>query len=319
MAGEFLTKLIGGKWRRVPYTEPTVSESVIAAAVQAYLIANPPTGYTHPSTHPATIITEDSTHRFASDTEKSTWNGKQNALGFTPVADNDSRLSNARTPTTHTHPVTDVTNAIAEGDARLTDSRNPLTHGHLASDITGTAIVEGDARLTDARTPLAHSQAQSTITNLVSDLSNKAAKSLYARVTGSDATTTGQSLVDITGLTLSLEANSVYEIYACLMVGVTAVTTGQQFGVNLSSTTGATISAGAFGTLAAATAQGKRISAFNTATTAFNTASSGTGIVIISGIVTTGATPPTLAIRHLKVTSGTSTVYIGSFVSAVKL
>jgi hypothetical protein len=34
-------------------------------------------------TNPANI-TQDATHRFVSDTEKSTWNGKQSALGFTP-------------------------------------------------------------------------------------------------------------------------------------------------------------------------------------------------------------------------------------------
>lgn len=33
-------------------------------------------GYVHPSTHPATMITEDSTHRFVTDTEKNTWNNK---------------------------------------------------------------------------------------------------------------------------------------------------------------------------------------------------------------------------------------------------
>ena len=32
--------------------------------------------YKHPSTHPATMITEDSTHRFVTDTEKTNWNGK---------------------------------------------------------------------------------------------------------------------------------------------------------------------------------------------------------------------------------------------------
>jgi hypothetical protein len=31
-----------------------------------------------------TIINQDSDHRFVTDTEKSTWNGKQNSLGFTP-------------------------------------------------------------------------------------------------------------------------------------------------------------------------------------------------------------------------------------------
>ena len=32
--------------------------------------------YTHPSSHPATMITEDLTHRFVTDVEKSNWNGK---------------------------------------------------------------------------------------------------------------------------------------------------------------------------------------------------------------------------------------------------
>lgn len=31
--------------------------------------------YTHPSTHPATMITEDATHRFVTDTDKTNWNG----------------------------------------------------------------------------------------------------------------------------------------------------------------------------------------------------------------------------------------------------
>lgn len=42
------------------------------------------TSYTHPASHPATMITEDSNNRFVTDTEKTTWNGKQSALGFTP-------------------------------------------------------------------------------------------------------------------------------------------------------------------------------------------------------------------------------------------
>ena len=38
--------------------------------------ADKDTVYTHPSTHPASMITQDASHRFVSDTEKSTWNGK---------------------------------------------------------------------------------------------------------------------------------------------------------------------------------------------------------------------------------------------------
>lgn len=39
--------------------------------------------YTHPSSHAATMITQDSTHRFATDAEKTAWNGKANTLTYT--------------------------------------------------------------------------------------------------------------------------------------------------------------------------------------------------------------------------------------------
>lgn len=42
-------------------------------------IATGANNYTHPSTHAATMITQDSTHRFVTDTEKTTWNSKLDA------------------------------------------------------------------------------------------------------------------------------------------------------------------------------------------------------------------------------------------------
>ena len=42
--------------------------------------------YTHPSTHAATMITEDSTNRFVTDTEKSTWNAKASTAVATTSA-----------------------------------------------------------------------------------------------------------------------------------------------------------------------------------------------------------------------------------------
>ena len=39
--------------------------------------------YTHPTNHPPSIITQDGSNRFVTDAEKSTWNAKQNALGYT--------------------------------------------------------------------------------------------------------------------------------------------------------------------------------------------------------------------------------------------
>lgn len=37
--------------------------------------------YTHPANHPASVITQDSSNRFVSDTEKNTWNNKSNFSG----------------------------------------------------------------------------------------------------------------------------------------------------------------------------------------------------------------------------------------------
>jgi hypothetical protein len=98
------------------------------------------------------------------------------------VADADSRLTNARTPTSHatSHengggdeisvaglsgvladpqpPIIGATSttAVAGNDARLTDARTPLSHTHVPGDVTGTAVVTADSRLSDARTPTAH-------------------------------------------------------------------------------------------------------------------------------------------------------------------
>ena len=39
--------------------------------------------YTHPTNHPPSIITQDASNRFVTDAEKSAWNAKQSALGYT--------------------------------------------------------------------------------------------------------------------------------------------------------------------------------------------------------------------------------------------
>ncbi len=42
-------------------------------------VATNANNYTHPSTHPASIIVESSTKRFVTDAEKTSWNGKAEA------------------------------------------------------------------------------------------------------------------------------------------------------------------------------------------------------------------------------------------------
>ncbi len=43
-------------------------------------IANNANNYSHPSTHPASMISESTSRRFVSDAEKSTWNSKQKSI-----------------------------------------------------------------------------------------------------------------------------------------------------------------------------------------------------------------------------------------------
>jgi hypothetical protein len=141
---------------------------------------------------------------------------------------------------------------------------------------------------------------------------------VYARVTGSNATTTGQTLVNVTGLSVALTTNAVYEFEAVLSVSTTAVTTGTEYGVNYSAA-GATVEAQVKGSLTSASDQTVRLNALNTATVAYLTTSAQTGGILIKGIITTGANAGNLTIQHLKVTSGTSTVFINSYLKVTRI
>jgi hypothetical protein len=158
----YVITYVKGKKKMIAMPPAEVSPSVVATAVGNYLTANPPTSYTHPTTHPATIITEDTGHRFASDTEKGTWNSKQDALGFAPCADDDARLSNDRNPTTHTHAQGDITNLATTLSGKEAANSNIQAHVISAhapsnaqknSDITGAEI---EAKLTGAVTTHSH-------------------------------------------------------------------------------------------------------------------------------------------------------------------
>ncbi len=135
----------------------------------------------------------------------------------------------------------------------------------------------------------------------------------YARVAGAPATTTGQVLVDVVGLVLPLLANRRYEFEALLTVQSTS-TAGNRYGVQFTGA-GAVVEAQISGTLAAATSRSDRINALNTAAPAVVTVVA-TGAIRIHGVIVVGANPGNLSIRHLKVTSGTATVFVESFLKA---
>lgn len=140
-------------------------------------------------------------------------------------------------------------------------------------------------------------------------------------VSGSNATTTGQSLVDITGLTSGTLSNSTtYEVEAMLYVTTSAVTTGTQYAVFANGSGGAAVyEVLLIGTTTTnAVTQVTQSSATQQGT--FLTTSGSSGIVWIKGIVTTrGSGTATISIQHLKVTSGTSTVNIGSWMKIRQL
>ncbi len=135
-------------------------------------------------------------------------------------------------------------------------------------------------------------------------------------VSGSNATTTGQSLTDVTGLTSGTLTNgTLYEVEAWLNVTTSAVTTGCQYAIGTTGSGGASVvmavlmgnSTGTAITLENLTGAG------GTASTARLLTSAQSGMMYIHGWVTTrGSGTANISIQHLKVTSGTSTVLIGS-------
>lgn len=185
-----------------------------------------------------------------------------------------------------------------------------------AGNVTTNANLTGDVTSSGNATTIAAPSATT--------VNNNTGGWVTLKVSGSDATTTGQTLVDITGLvTGTLSVSSNYEVEATLIVSTTAVTTGTEYGINCTGT-GTTHGAQFFGpstvTAGAQVMNEDGTNINNTASTpAFLTTASETGIIKIFAIVGTGTGSPTIAIRHLKVTSGTSTVKIGSIMRYRKL
>ncbi len=135
------------------------------------------------------------------------------------------------------------------------------------------------------------------------------------KVSGSNATTTGQTLVDITGLVSDTLLNSTtYEIEVVMRVATSSGTDGTEYGVHGGGTgSAATIDAILTGTTTTGLATSQTFAAIDTASSAMLTTTSLLGCMIIKGFVTTRSTgTATITIQHLKVVSGTSAVQIGS-------
>ena len=73
---EPLRTLISGKVDKVDGKVLSTNDFTTAEKNKLAGIADKANKYVHPGSHPASMITQDDSHRFVSDTEKSTWNAK---------------------------------------------------------------------------------------------------------------------------------------------------------------------------------------------------------------------------------------------------
>lgn len=205
--------------------------------------------------------------------------------------------------TTHSHLISELSNASTVG-TNLLGISNPASPSLIRVNANGTTVTRTVA------------EAQNDLgVDLKQDIATNTGGWMVFTVTGANATTTGQVLVDITGLVSGTLANATkYEVEAILDVGTSAVTTGCQYAIQ----TGGTGSAGVvssliIGTTTTNAAAISTLSAPNTAQGTFLTTSNGSGTITMRGWVTTrGTGTATISIQHLKITSGTSTVRTGS-------
>jgi hypothetical protein len=137
----------------------TTTNGLMIAADKLKLdgIAANANNYTHPATHPATMITEDTTHRFVTDTEKTTWNGKASTAIVTTstnglmIASDKTKLDGiAAGATNYTHPATHPATMITEdATRRFVSDTEKTTWNNKASTAVVTTTTNGLMIATD--------------------------------------------------------------------------------------------------------------------------------------------------------------------------
>jgi|GEM_PF-383151 len=100
--------------------------------------------YQHPATHPASVIVQDSTHRFVTDTEKTTWNGKastavatQSANGLMSAADKKKLDGVAAGANNYQHPATHPASVIVQDSTHrfVTDTEKTTWNGKASTSV----------------------------------------------------------------------------------------------------------------------------------------------------------------------------------------
>lgn len=167
----------------------------------------------HTGVQAATTVTEDSTHRFTTDAEKSTWNSKQagdsdltDFAALSPSAD-DLLQWKAGAWTKRTPAQVKLDLAIAAADVSglgTAATRNVPASG----DAAAAEVVKGnDSRLTDARTPTSHTHTAAQVTDFNSAVDariNYPVASVFGRTGAVVAATNDYTWAQINKTTSSL-------------------------------------------------------------------------------------------------------------------
>jgi len=93
------------------------------------------TVYSHPTTHPASMITESSTKRFVSDTKISEWDGKETTTGSQDKANQAEQ--NAKDYTDQEISSIDIPDSTWESIQNKPDTFAPSEHVHSIGSVTG--------------------------------------------------------------------------------------------------------------------------------------------------------------------------------------
>ena len=157
-----VTKQLGQKVDKVTGKGLSTEDYTTAEKQKLAGIAAGANNYQHPSSHPATMIQEDASHRFVTDTEKSAWSGKAektaataSAAGLMSAADKKKLDGVAAGANNYQHPASHPATMIAQDETHrfITDAErkawNEKPGGNMASTTTAGMMSAADKQKLD--------------------------------------------------------------------------------------------------------------------------------------------------------------------------
>jgi hypothetical protein len=127
------------------------------------------------------------------------------------VRTSDNRLSDARTPLSHSHGIDDVTNLQSSLDSKQTSGNYaPLSHQHLIVDVSGLQSALNNKQVSGNYAASAHNHNISDVSGLQTALDSKQASGSYA------ASSHTHAISSVSGLQLTLDGKQPSGSYASL-------------------------------------------------------------------------------------------------------